>query len=562
MPTITAQLRDLQELIGREVTAAEIAGYLPLAKGEFKRDEAGELTLEFNDTNRPDLWCAEGLARQIRAHLEGQPASYPCFYAPGAAAEQAGTIQVSAGLREVRPYIAAFVVRGITITDEGLKQFIQTQEKLADNFGSKRAAVSVGIYDAARTTWPVRYADADPRGVSFVPLGMDEPLTLQEILERHPKGIEYRGTLAGQTRYPLLVDAGDQVLSFPPIINSRALGEVKVGDDHLLFEVTGTEMHQVILACNILAANAVDRGGTVLPVRCEYPYDTPFGRSVLTPFDFGDTVAVQAADITRVIGQEITTAAARQAFLSYGVGAEERDGALVASLPPYRRDYMHPVDAIEDILISQGYNAFQPEMPADYTVGESTAIAQFSDHVRDLVVGLGFTEIMTNVLTAKADCTERIGLPEARVVEIGNVMTELYAVLRSSLVPSLLRMEGISSRAAYPHRVFELGEVQVYDESADLKSRTEVRLAAILAHAGANFSELHSYLDALFFYLEREYELVPVGHGTYLPGRAGEIRVKGQSVGLIGEVHPAVLEKWGIAMPCAVLEITLDALVQ
>jgi phenylalanyl-tRNA synthetase beta chain len=225
-------------------------------------------------------------------------------------------------------------------------------------------------------------------------------------------------------------------------------------------------------------------------------------------------------------------------------------------LPPYRRDYMHPVDAIEDYLISAGYNTFPPVMPADYTVGEQAPIEQLSGTVRDLMIGQGFVEIMTNVLTAKADWTARVGLPDEPVVEIDNVMSELYAVLRNSLVPSLLRMESVSARATYPHRAFELGEVQVYDEGAELKSRTEVRLGALVAHSTASFSEAHSVLDALLFYLDREYELAPI------TGRAGEVRVSGRAVGVIGEVHPEVLERWGIQMPCVLFELSLDALIQ
>lgn len=562
MPTITVQLNDLQSLIGREVPLAELAERLPLAKAELKGNDDGELTVEFNDTNRPDLWCAEGLARQIRAYYEGAPRPYACFVAPADApgVQPGGVIQVSPKLQEVRPYIAAFLIKGITIDDEGLRQFIQTQEKLTDNFGSHRAAVSIGLYNAGAIQWPVRYADADPDAASFVPLGFNDPMSLREILERHPKGIEYRYILEQYDRYPLLIDAKGDVLSFPPIINSRALGEVKVGDDFLLVELTGTEMHQVILAGNVLAANAADRGGTVVPVLLDYPYDTPFGRQVVTPFDFHDSVVVRPADVARVIGQDIPFDQVERWLRAYGVGAQQDAGGMRVTLPAYRRDYMHEVDAIEDALISAGYNSFEAVMPAEYTVGEETRISQFADHVRDLVVGLGFVEIMTNVLTSKPDCTERVGLPDAPLVEIANVMSELYAVLRNSLVPSLLRMEAMSSRATYPHRVFELGEVQVFDESAALKSRTEVRLAAIIAHADASFSEMHSSLDALFYYLGKEYTLAPVPHGTFIHGRAGDVQVAGKSVGFIGEVHPEVLEKWGIAMPCALFEITLDRL--
>lgn len=371
MPTITARLQDIQALVGSALSLAELEERLPLAKAELKRDEEGELTIELNDTNRPDLWSAEGVARQIRSHLEGGLRPYACFVAPGNAAAMAreGVIRVSPGLETVRPYIAGFLIRGIAITDDGLRQFIQSQEKLSENFGNRRQSVSVGLYNAAKIVWPVRYVDAAPLDAAFVPLGFDEPLTLREILERHPKGVDYRYILEGQARYPLLVDANDQVLSFPPIINSRALGEVKVGDDFLLVEVTGTEMHQVLLAANILAANAVDRGGTVLPVRCEYPYDTPFGREVVTPYDFGDSVRVASPDIARVLGQDVDLLEFEQRLTAYGLGVQRVDGAVEVRLPPFRRDYMHPVDAIEDYLISAGYNTFEPVMPSDYTVG-------------------------------------------------------------------------------------------------------------------------------------------------------------------------------------------------
>ncbi|HEX2999440.1 MAG TPA: hypothetical protein VHR86_04300, partial [Armatimonadota bacterium] len=276
--------------------------------------------------------------------------------------------------------------------------------------------------------------------------------------------------------------------------------------------------------------------------------------------DFEDRMHVNAADVTRVLGQEVSAAAMSQGLTAYGLGVTAQDGCLEIALPPYRRDYMHSVDAVEDYLISVGYNSFEPIMPSEFTVGNLCPIEQLSDHVRDLITGLGFVEIMTNVLTARPDCTTRLGLPDEPVVAIGNVMSELYAVLRNSLVPSMLRMESISSRATYPHRVFELGEVQVPDPSAAEKSRTEVRLAAFLGHAGASFSEAHSYLDALFFYLDREYELAPVERGTFIAGRAGEIRVNGRSVGYIGEVDPAVLEQWSITVPCALFELTLDNL--
>ena len=74
---------------------------------------------------------------------------------------------------------------------------------------------------------------------------METVMTLREILMVHPKGVEYGGILGGHDQLPVLRDAKGQVLSFPPIINSREIGEVQIGDDQLFVEVTGTDLPMV-----------------------------------------------------------------------------------------------------------------------------------------------------------------------------------------------------------------------------------------------------------------------------------------------------------------------------
>ena len=78
------------------------------------------------------------------------------------------------------------------------------------------------------------------------------------------------------------------------------------------------------------------------------------------------------------------------------------------------------------------------------------------------------------------------------------------------------------------------------------------------AHAEANLSDIQSHLEALAYYLQIEYTLIPVDHPTYLPGRAGEIVKDGRIYGIIGEVHPEVLETWGIAVPVSVFEVNIE----
>ncbi|HNI20214.1 MAG TPA: phenylalanine--tRNA ligase subunit beta, partial [Nitrospira sp.] len=233
MPTISLQRDDLEALIaGHGETASRISidqleQWLMLVKGELKGHniETGELRIELQDSNRPDLWCCEGIARQIRTKQQGAAISYPFFKKQKRAA---GKLVVAPGLDQVRPYVAACTAIGYRVTASGLAQLIQTQEKLADIFGRKRRTVSIGLYRLAPIVFPVSYDLVKPDEVRFTPLGMETVMTLREILMVHPKGVEYGGIVSGHDRLPILRDAKGQVLSFPPIINSREIGEVQV----------------------------------------------------------------------------------------------------------------------------------------------------------------------------------------------------------------------------------------------------------------------------------------------------------------------------------------------
>jgi phenylalanyl-tRNA synthetase beta chain len=224
MPTIDIKKRDLDKLIGKKLSVEALEKKLMLAKAELKEYHAGtdELKVELSDSNRPDLWSAEGIARQIRMALSGKAETYP-FFKHGRKATR--EIRVSKAMKSVRPFIAACTASGVHMNDDVLAQMIQSQDKLAEIFGRKRSTVSIGIYELDRIVFPVDYRLAAPSSVSFTPLGMEEKLTLAEILERHPKGMEYGGIVKPFPQYPVLTDGMGRVLSFPPVINSREIGD-------------------------------------------------------------------------------------------------------------------------------------------------------------------------------------------------------------------------------------------------------------------------------------------------------------------------------------------------
>jgi len=568
MPTITCRYYDLENLVGEAFSIERLEELLCLAKAEIKEfdEEEEDLKIEINDTNRPDLWCAEGIARQLACHLRGEPRDYS-FFSPvpekrGAGDGSLNKIFVEEGLEKIRPYVGAFIARGAAMTEEVLVQMIQTQEKLAENLGRRRATVAIGIYNAAKIAFPVHYRAVDPDTLSFVPLGFEEEMTLNRILTEHPKGIEYAALLRDFDRYPFLVDSAGGVLSFPPIINSRWSGEVKVGDEELFVEATGPDLKTLVLALNILAANFADRGAAIQRVEIEFPYDSPFGRTVVVPRPLADPIHMDRDDFGHKLGEEVGAEEITSALAAYGCRVE-RDGSdlLSVAAPAFRNDYMHPVDVIEDFAISRGYGSFEAVMPDEFTVGKLARSTSLADTARDRMIGFGFEEIVSSVLTGRADVVGKMCLPsDSRLVEVENALSESYAVLRNSVLPSLLGVESASGTALYPHRLFEVGEVALLAHEDPSGCVTRTNLAALLAGAEASFSEIHSTLDLLVYYLNVEGRLRPIEHPTFITGRAGEIVVGDRAVGLIGEIHPEVLDRWEIGTPCAAFEILLDLL--
>jgi len=568
MPTITIFKQDLEGLliepggVRQSITIEQLEESLMLVKGELKgqNPDTGELRIELQDSNRPDLWCCEGIARQMRVKRQGSLAKYDFLRTPRKPVKQ---LDVAPGLEGIRPYVAACAATGYRVTREGLAQLIQTQEKLAEMFGRKRRTVSIGLYRLTAIKFPVTYDLVKPDEATFTPLGMDTVMTLGEMLLVHPKGLEFGGILAGQNRLPYLRDAKNLALSFPPIINSREVGEVLVGDDALFVEVTGTDLSMVILTLNIFAANLADRGAVIEPIEIRYPYKTALGKAVITPQDLGKSRKLPVSTIEQALGQELKAHDVAKSLTAYGYAVTTSGKGLRVMPPFYRQDLMHAMDIVEDVAISRGYSEFLPVMPSQFTVGGLSRIEEFSDRIRALMVGMGFQEIISNILGSPQNLRDAMrleGTEWGKLVEVDNVMSQNFSALRQWMLPSLLRVETASNRAFYPHRLFEAGEVARPDPTQSVGSHTVTLLGGLIAHADAHFSEAHSCLDTLFYYMNQTYGLEPIQHPSFLAGRVGGIVSGGRQVGVIGELHPEVLERWQIGVPAVAFEIDLTEL--
>jgi phenylalanyl-tRNA synthetase beta chain len=578
MPKIEVNEEVFYSLAGRRWSnREEFEEALTCAKAELDEDSDKSLSqvertlkIELNDTNRPDLWATAGCARQLRLYHGGKRPEYPFFSTPGKAQKAGRKALVQASVQKVRPYLAGFIATGKAITDAALRDMIQTQEKLAWNFGRKRRTISMGLYRTAIIQWPIVYKAVDPDSVSFVPLQWDAPLTLREILKQHPKGREYAFIQEHEPLHPLLLDSKGGILSYPPIINSAGIGAVQVGDADLFVELTGTDMPSVTLAASIVACDLADQGFTIEPVEVEYEFETPYGRSVTTPYYFQEPVFCSLARVERFLGEKIDEENCVKALDRMGVKAEKtagiergeagkKDGVL-AYPPEYRNDFLHAADVAEDVMIGRGLNTFKPERPRDFTVGRLSPITFFSRRIKEIFVGLGYQEMIYNYLGSRKDLVEKMRGDGAKIIRIANPMTENYEYVRDSVLASLMMSESVSGHSVYPHRIFEVGKLAYRNDEENYGTST--RQYAGFLHAGqdANFNTTAGQLQTLFYYISRDYELEESNDSRFIPGRAAAIHYRGKPIGVFGELHPEVLENWGVTIPCAAGELNLDAL--
>jgi phenylalanyl-tRNA synthetase beta chain len=272
----------------------------------------------------------------------------------------------------------------------------------------------------------------------------------------------------------------------------------------------------------------------------------------------------------KVLGLKLSGEQMCELLPKAGYGVEKSSRSIVrVRVPCYRIDIMHEIDLVEDVAIAYGYNKIRPSWRKLPTVGAVRPEQGLLDVARELMVGLGFQEVLTytmanpEMLFAKMNLTQaeaaRMGLGPA--VEVANPKVQTLTCLRSWLLPCLMDFLGCNLHVEYPQRVFELGKVTVHDGKAETRTRDVDMLAAVSCHSGAGFSEVKSCLDAFFMNLGLSWQVTEAKHGSFIDGRVGRVVVGGMDVGFVGEVHPAVLEAWGLENPVAGFELSMDRVV-
>jgi phenylalanyl-tRNA synthetase beta chain len=448
-------------------------------------------------------------------------------------------------------------VRNIKFTDPFIKSLMEVQEKLDLTLGRKRKKVSIGVHDIDRVVPPFTYKCVDPESIEFVPLAFDEAMDMRTILRKHPKGIDYGWILDGFDKYPIITDANQDVVSFPPIING-ILTTVTEKTQNIFLDITGLDRPSCMVVLNILATMLAERGGQIHTVRVEYPDGTVQAQPDLAPQERTLSCSYTNKFLNSSFSAE--TLAAMLEKMGHGAVPAEDGESITVRTPAYRWDVIHEVDLVEDAAIAFGYENFETELPGALTFGEPRQRQEYAQKMRTLMVGLEFTEIMSLSLSSPQEQFEMMGLEPTDHVEIKNPASEEHTTLRKSLLPSLLNILRTNKHRDLPQRVFEVGEVvSGTEEGGSLDNR--LYLGAVAISAKANFTDIKSIVEAVLRGIGGQFELESKEHNSFIEGRCAKIvDSKGTELGVFGELHPRTITAFDLGYPVVGFEMDIESL--
>ena len=522
---------------------------------------------------RPDMFDPGGLARVLRHYLgeTDQPASYPL--APPSLTVRVDPSVDSDDCR--RPAIACAVVRGFTLTDDRIKVIMKLQENLHWAMGRDRKHASIGVYDLDTVQGPrLVYRAVGPDELRFVPLGLDpdsaaDAMTPAQVLERHPKGVAYARLLADFARYPLLADENGDVLSMPPIINSERT-RLRGGSTDFFIDVTGSGERLVGKALNVLVTSLLelDPAASAEQVTIAYP-----AREAVTPDLSPQLVQLDPAHTARLIGLELSADDVERLLRRMGHGVSRRDdGMMEVAVPAYRNDIMHPVDMVEDVAIAYGYHNVEPRLVPTLTVGLELPIERSAAVARGAMTGLGYMEVLTLLLSSPEANYDALSLPRGDDdVVIDNPISSEQTMVRATLISGLLETFSINTNHEMPQRVFEVGNIGRLDPAAETGASEHRRVGAAATGPRVDYSEIRATCEALLREFGWELRTEPDDAGCFIPGRGARVvavaagagpEEAGIAVGLVGEVHPEVLERHKLVQPVALFEVDLEPLIR
>ncbi len=547
MPVITFEYQDLKDL-GIDIEKDKLINTLPMMGSDIEDYNDKEIKVEFFP-NRPDNLSIEGVARSLKGFLSMETGL------PKYEVEPSGEkVFISKEVENIRPYIAFAKIENVDFTGNKIKYIMDFQENLHWVIGRDRKKVAIGIHNADVVSGDFHYIATEKDEHPFIPLEMDKEYTPAEILEENEKGKKYAHLLEGFDKYPMITDSEGKILSMPPIINGN-LTRLEEDTHTIIVDITGTDKKAVEQSLNIICCSFAEVGGKIKSMEMVYE-DKTITTPDLTPRE--KTVHVdytnQLIGGTNLNAEDVKRLLEKARFDAEILNENE----LNVKIPPFRIDILHEVDIIENVAIQYCIKKIPSKLPDISTIAYEHDWFKAEKTIRELMVGLGFTEIMSLMLTSEESHYKKMLQEEKEHVQVAKPISVEGTMIRTSLLNTLLEFLEDNKAEDLPQKIFEIGDVLYLDDSTQFNTRSGKKLAAAVCHSNANFTEIKSIMTSVLSNLGYTMEISSSENPSFIKGRVSDVKgssKNGNIKGVFGEISPEVITNFDLEYPVIAFEI-------
>lgn len=537
MPVVELSFSRLQKLIGK-TTKKQISELLPFLGLDVESESGDAIRVEYSP-NRPDYSTDFGIALGMQGLLGIKTGAIKLKIKKSNL-----KINVKSDVTKVRPFVTGVIARNGIINDKTIKQLMVMQEDLHFGLCRKRKKSSIGIHDFKSISFPLMYGTVD-KNHKFIPLHSEKELSISEILDTTVLGQDYGGILANSSKMPIITDAQNNTVSFPPIINA-AVTTVTTKTRDLFVEVTGMNKADAEDVLSVVATILQSAGFALEQVLIS-------GAKNSTPSFSSRKMMISPTLVNQTLGLNLNSAKIISCLRKSRLDAVVIGKNISCTIPSYRFDIFGPMDLVEEVALGYGIQNLEPVLSASSSIGTKHPISQLLKSLDGVMIGLGYLEALNSSLTSKrvqyTMCNR-----DGKIISVRDSKSQEHTILRDSILPGLLDNLSGNIHEAYPQRLFETGTV-----FSGIPINETISFAAISAHKDANFTEIKSILQSgLKTGFGIDIQTRTATHSIFRAGHCADVLINGVSVGVIGEIDSGIIENYKIRVPAVGFEISLS----
>ncbi|MBL7001439.1 MAG: phenylalanine--tRNA ligase subunit beta, partial [Nitrosopumilus sp.] len=513
---------------------------LPFLGLDIESEDKDLIRIEYSP-NRPDYSTDFGIALGLQGLLRIKTGAIKLNIKKS----NKYAVFVQSRVSKVRPFVTGIVAKNGKIDDKTIKQLMTMQEDLHFGIGRKRKKSSIGIHDLDVISFPLVYTTTN-RHHKFIPLNSKKELSISEILKNTPVGKDYGSILGNSTQVPIILDANQQTVSFPPIINAAAT-TVTTKTKNLFVEITGINKDDAEDMLSVVATVLQSAGFTLESVQIS-------GTKNSSPKLEQKKISVNSSLINQILGLNLSTSKIISSLKKSRLDASTKGKNIICVIPAYRFDIFGPMDLVEEVALGYGIQNLEPTLSPSQTLGQKHPNSINLKLISSIMTGLGFMEVLNSSLTSKRILYDNTKRDSMKIISVLDSKSLEHTILRDSLLPGLINSLAKNIHESYPQKLFETGTI--FNKTSSVTEETH--LCAVSSHKDANFSEIKSVLQSVIqLVFGKTCETKPTIDLTFEKGNVGSIIVNGKTVGTVGEISKPTKDNFKLREPIVSFEIKL-----